>query len=315
MGRAAESGSNVPTWLLGSQQLEARLDRLKGALAGPPSFTAGLDASALAHNNEQIRESVSLVGDAARAVEVGVRQAFAEYRGLSVDPAHERRLTELVNELTLALERARHHGARDAAVARPAPAARDLEREHPRCHPAGEPRERALGRAALAPRSARSVGDGSYRPPVPGGALLPSRSAGGTPSVKGWRSAASPCGVRSSSATTSSRTRTTNRVDLVVSGPGFVIGIENKVWALGVEYPLAHRDERANTVRFVQRALTSDIEPRRELQRREGDPGVPGRGGLGAGGSGGSGCVAGGGGGGGVSVSCSCSGVRRGWSA
>ena len=41
--------------------------------------------------------------------------------------------------------------------------------------------------------------------------------------------------------------------------------LDDTIWrefkALGLDYPMAHHDERGNTVRFVQRSLGSELSP------------------------------------------------------
>jgi hypothetical protein len=231
MGWAVEPGSNVPAWLLDSQKLKELLDRLKGALDGPPSFSAGLDPSALAHDKGQIRDAISLVGDAARSVQVGVRQAFAEFRGLSVDPAHERRLTDLVNELTqlwsvrvtMALGMRRSRVLRRLLETSSANILGVIRREN------DENAHSDVLRWLLDPREATVSAPVALR-------CLVSRFR----EPDRWRNAIREgvelgcVSVRREVVIGYDMEQDDNRdrIDLVISGPGFVIGIENKVWAV-----------------------------------------------------------------------------------
>lgn len=231
MGFPVPPGENVPAWLVDAAKLGDLFTRLNRALQRPPSFSRAIDPSLLAFNRSSIRDSVVTVADAAKSTHVELRQALAGFETHAIDRAHQARLTALVNELTTlwSVRATMTLGMRRSAVLRrllndPAP---DLlgviQRED------DENSHSAVLRWLFDPRKAPKLAPVALR-------CLVTRFR----EALTWRSAvrdgiALGCvSVRREVVIGHDMGQDDNkdRIDLVISGPDFVIGIENKVWAL-----------------------------------------------------------------------------------
>jgi hypothetical protein len=231
MGFPVPPGENVPSWLVNATAFGDLLERLTSALERPPSFSGSLDPSLLAFNRTSVRDSIAMVADAAGSAHVELRQALAEFKTHTIDRAHHERLTSLVNELTTlwSVRATMTLGFKRSTVLQrqlgdPAPDLLGiLQRED------DENSHSAVLRWLLDPRKAPALAPVALR-------CLVSRF----PEPDAWRSAlhdgiALGCvNVRREVVIGHDLDDNGNRdrIDLVVSGPDFVIGIENKVWSL-----------------------------------------------------------------------------------
>jgi hypothetical protein len=100
MGFPVSPGLNVPAWLVDAAELDVLLTRLQRALERPPSFSTSLNPSLLGFDRTTVRDSVTSVADAAKSAHVELRHALAEFKTHTIDRAHQERLTAVVNELT-----------------------------------------------------------------------------------------------------------------------------------------------------------------------------------------------------------------------
>jgi hypothetical protein len=231
MGFPVPPGQNVPAWLVDAGKLEELLTRLTHALERPPSFSASLNPSLLAYDRASIGDSISAVSESARQTHVELRQALTAFSTASVDRAHQARLTSLVNELTTlwSVRATMTLGMRRSAVLRrllgdPAPDLLGVIRRED-----DENSHSDVLRWLLDPRKAPKLAPVALR------ALV-----GRFREAERWRTAlaegiALGCvSVRREVIVGYDMGQDENRarIDLVVSGPDFVIGIENKVWSL-----------------------------------------------------------------------------------
>lgn len=102
MGLAVVSGRNVPSRVVDAATLGDLLDRIRAALKRPPAFS-GVFPSHSADDSTRIRDSLFLVSDAARGAQVELGQALARFETASMDRAYDARLSVFLNELTLLL--------------------------------------------------------------------------------------------------------------------------------------------------------------------------------------------------------------------
>jgi hypothetical protein len=220
----------VPAFLIDSAALHATLDRLHAALRRPPSIKF-LDPALLSTNQERVTASVHQVSEAAKHSNPEVVQALVALSQPMLDPEHEMRLARLVGELTvlwpvrvtMALGIKRSQVLRDFLVEPGADLLAVLRREE------DENAHSDVLRWCFDIREAPNLAPALLR-------ALVSRFPRDT---EAWRAAvdhATDLGfIRARREVVIGHDLgqgvNKDRIDLVISGPGFVIGLENKVLA------------------------------------------------------------------------------------